>query len=464
MQRSIVFICFMGIVLWLSVGVSCGGGGVNCGAGTVRQGNFCVAANNNNGGKDGGGAAEKASEEKTPEFTPEPAAPEPTKPEPSEPEASSGGRVGEACLSSTPKCPNDGICLKEGYCTKTCKTVADCPSGMECRQINHQLPDGKWKTFTGCVRKTTQRKPCRRDQDCASHESCMIDLAPGGDALLPKCTRSIPGGKPPGEACDPNKGIQCRTGLCISGAFCSNLCVDDKDCTGDYKCSEVEMGLPNGQSAKIKACAPKVIKCENDKVCPKGTVCQLFVKKDQSGLDFYCSPVNRAGAGAGLACDPRNAQYGCYNNLCVDTGFCLGLCKENADCKAGFQCVTVESQLKPGVVAKFKGCAPKGDHCKRNADCPKDMVCFLGINQTQDKLVPFCAVRPLHTQKPGSPCKAASQNPKDQCDSGMCLGDQYCSSICVTEKDCPKDYICRDLTVQLPNNKQDTVKGCTKKQ
>jgi len=443
-----------------------------CGPGTIEQQGACVPAPDASAEKDTPESArEPTAERAAPDRRPQPdvAPPRDDRPETTDqrppelrrealPEGATA-RTGEACGPAR-KCLV-GPCLREGYCTALCDKDEACPAGMQCREINHQQPDGTYKTFLGCVRPPDTPKACAKDLDCPSHQRCTTRVSADGSKVEQRCQDAIPGGKAVGEACDSTKGIRCSNDICLSDAFCSALCAEASDCPKDWACDDVTLTLPNGKAAKIKACTPGKKVCGRDGDCPPGTVCRSFISKDQTKLDFYCSPRSANGAKAGAACDKSAASSSCYNFMCVDAGFCLATCQTAADCPQGFACRGVDATLPKGKF-QFKGCVVDQTPCERNADCKGDLVCALASNAAQDKITPVCSLRRLHTQPHGGPCKAGTSSPKNECSNHMCINDEYCSAICKDDADCLKGYRCANLTVPLPNNPNAPVQGCIK--
>lgn len=426
-----------------------------CGPGTVEENGQCVPLKRLETSKEPG---KEVSKESVVDIGSDAGEPVAEKKSDEMPDIPLPKKTGESCKTDD-DCTSK-ICLRDGYCSAECKDKSECPVGLECREINHKGSDGKFRTFGGCVRPTSKPTPCKREQDCPSDQSCVLEVPPGSDAVLQVCRPSVQGGRKTGEECNGAKNILCRNALCLSDSFCSAFCVDKGDCPNGWVCDQIELGLPNGKKVKLKACTPGKVNCDRDADCPKGLVCKVALNKTQDGFDRFCAPVTRAGAKAGDPCDPQK-QNACYNDICVDGGFCFGLCKTDADCRDGFSCVNAESQLPKGK-SVIRGCAPKFKACLRDGDCPKGLACALTINQAGDKITPSCLVPKAGSRNNGDVCKPGSQVASESCRNFMCLDGGYCSAFCQDNKDCPSGLVCRDLTVQLKPGVNQTIKGCAK--
>ena len=464
--RSAFFGAFF-YLLWV-LGVGCGSG-VQCGPGTVRKGDLCVPAPGEGRAErsemsevcaDDGGCPFESAERGGDGG--EVGAEQSSDLDGDGGELSDGrkSRVGEKCRVES-DCQS-GLCLRDGYCTRKCKLDDDCPVGMKCREVSYRSGGGDWRTFAGCVHPGDKPRTCQRDADCRAYEVCTTALSPKGDAVVKVCAQAVQGGRLPGEECNASKGVMCRNRLCVSDSFCTALCKADSDCPDRWKCGNLEIVLPNGKKASVKACTPPVKKCQRDRDCPSGMSCQGFLSKDQSRLEFYCAPINRSGAKAGEPCAPGSTSEGCYNGMCVDFGFCLALCIDDADCRKGFKCRDVQGNLPKGKF-NFKGCVPDPKPCQRDGDCAPGLICILAVDQKREKLEPYCGIPRLKTRKAGEACDPKSTDPAKQCGNYMCLSHGYCSAFCKADGDCPSGMICKTLTVELKPGKVVNFNGCVKK-
>ncbi|MBN2493142.1 MAG: hypothetical protein JXR96_01020 [Deltaproteobacteria bacterium] len=226
-----------------------------------------------------------------------------------------GGQTGDACggVGDDP-CYND-LCVTDGFhtfCTSSCLSTADCPSGLTCSPLNWGLEVGVCGIVEGSL------DACFTDADCqAADEVCSL-LAEFGQDLRGACHRILGDGTAgPGEACSESEdcvSFSCR------GDVCFLQCHTNEDCAAaGLDCVYYE--VPDGRS--LSMCQPPG---EHSPYC---TLCEL---------DSDC---------AGEA-------------LCVDSlanpgeRYCTKPCAGASDCPEGASCVDVDGATH---------CTPDADSC-----------------------------------------------------------------------------------------------------
>ncbi len=168
------------------------------------------------------------------------------------------------------------VCINDNDCPTyddpqgtICDTDLDCPlpyrcdTGIRrcrrnfvCWAVILNVPAGGVDAVTIC---RPDRATCLHDADCRPGEVCMSDNTKDASDVLGVCEMPIDGGGPLGAPCENNGAWDCATGLCVleggggpGKQYCSNLCVDDNDCTDDvdpdhdYICGSILTELPFG--------------------------------------------------------------------------------------------------------------------------------------------------------------------------------------------------------------------------
>ncbi|MCB9544644.1 MAG: matrixin family metalloprotease [Myxococcales bacterium] len=99
---------------------------------------------------------------------------------------------------------------------------------------------------------------------------------------------------------------------------------------------------------------------------------------------------------------------------------------------------TLQADDLAGVRAIYP--AARGLSCTRDADCGGGEVCLYSID-SEDVLGAFCGP-PLGAAAPGARC-VSDRGPCDAgCANGLCFGNNQCSAVCATDRDCPNGWTC----------------------
>ncbi|MCY1034410.1 MYXO-CTERM sorting domain-containing protein [Corallococcus sp. BB11-1] len=227
-----------------------------------------------------------------------------------------GTKVGNPCTSPSQCGAAESRCLtpsdittgfpswKEGYCTESCVSGADCPRGSTCADVG------------GAVGKRCL-KDCRPGTgDCRSGYTCTT-VAEGRDVCVADCaTNSDCGGNFACRSCD-HACIKQQTGSRNVG----DPCTQDTECGTNQQCLKVN-GNPQGVCAE--PCSVATCTCSPGNTCrPAGTGGDRFCFHDCS--DGTCaSPLQCVPFAEGTAClaPCRNSQD-CPNGLyCGNGGKC----------------------------------------------------------------------------------------------------------------------------------------------
>jgi len=146
----------------------------------------------------------------------------------------------------------------------------------------------------------------------------------------------------------------------------------------------------------------------------------------------------------GLACLPESAEG-------YPGGLCLTSCSTDADCGAGYSCLTVDSPGAPGI------CQP---HCATNADCPRGRSCV--ESRGQRICHPMCQSDAECDSGHCDPWSAKCTDGTPSVGAGVhepCVRNEDCRSLvcstpreactvaCSVERDgCPEGLVCTDTT------------------
>jgi hypothetical protein len=196
---------------------------------------------------------------------------------------------------------------------------------------------------------------CKRDSDCKEYEKC--------DLLDYRCICDTDQACAPGEFCNLSGFCQVKTS-CVSnmdcpdaGTFCdltSGECIESASCSTDVQCDI-------GQICENSTCSPGCRetsdcdlmdrevcvngdcvpgRCENNKYCDFGMVCNLQTKSCELPAEPHCSQ----------GCDPicsgctNPAEGPCGNpaNICVQetqNTHCWVACQTDDQCPSGYRCL-----------------------------------------------------------------------------------------------------------------------------
>lgn len=269
-------------------------------------------------------------------------------------------RAGYGCAS--------GIALGGNVCVGGCFDASDCGAGRACDPRGGQLGSGQCYSEDAVVGGS-----CASDSDCTAGGSCQPEREtgwPGGACLGGSCDVESNEGCDPGDACLPTTFG--GGGVCVAG------CESDEDCRESYVC------LESSATPGRRYCAPG---CASDEACTvSGHVCNAgggtcappFVAGRLGGTCSFreacvggtCLAEYDSGYPSGYC-----AYLGCElgtSGTCPDDGVCgprgnrnvcLAPCEDDAGCRAGYACRSVDPEDEDGP----KACVPA---CSSEADCP----------------------------------------------------------------------------------------------
>ncbi|NOZ02313.1 MAG: hypothetical protein GXP54_10550 [Deltaproteobacteria bacterium] len=246
-----------------------------------------------------------------------------------------------------------------GYCSKICRTRADCPGETavgpdivkwlcESLPFTHLgstlLADDLYASWCLPVPAASSLKSCGEtmaceDPDEVCHASVRAPGLGGETGVKYLCVRPD-GGKQAGEACDPSHGgKECRSGVCATTTlpgmgFCTRVCSSDGQCHdlggGSAICMDrvVLPSAPPIQPLTVKECRviAQCVQCMDDRDCGPGLRC----------VDL--SPV------------PYQKDLRCVNS-----------CETDEDCFAlggGLLCTDLPSPFETAPDGTARACAP----------------------------------------------------------------------------------------------------------
>jgi hypothetical protein len=141
-------------------------------------------------------------------------------------------------------CDGDG----SGMCTAACVDNRDCGPGLLCSGSPYVGVDGDY-----CA------DPCSTDADCPSGRTCQVRRNRDETGFDLVC--AAPPGTLDTGATPPSNGLDCRSGIRLTGGPCTKLCTVAPDsCVGSALplCSPLELTLPSGNGTqRINVCTPR---------------------------------------------------------------------------------------------------------------------------------------------------------------------------------------------------------------
>ncbi len=266
--------------------------------------------------------------------------------------------------------------------------------------------------------------------------------------------------------------MKIRLAACLLPAIttaCLGLSEESIGCRNDGDC-ETTGCCRDGACVALEVCAPPPeeppSECQRDGKgpCPDGEVCTVDLEVpcfDGSPSCLRPTICERAAGGhdGPFAC---NGPSDCLSRICLDGGVCATLCdpgQERTGCPNGFDCRELE--LAPGALghAGVGSEDPGLSLCRSDRDCPEagDACVVLG----GESLRSFGAVAVCATPGPGEPFEACGNVEGEHatkfsaaCARGLCYpgcddndapicGEQWCTSICEHDADCPAGLRCK---------------------
>ncbi len=332
-----------------------------------------------------------------------------------------------------------GLCLN-GQCASPCVESADCEGGLACASRVVTLPGGN-ASVQVCV--LPPEETCQRDGECRGGEVCAAIRR--GDRVDFACGDGNPGGGDSGAGCSAD--AECLHNLCLDGA-CAEPCALDNDCT-DQLCgaqrADTEQGAVNVQVCTAPEPCQAARQCDADQTCYVRDV-------GAQAVETVCLAPNSGGRTPGMAC-AQDSQ--CASNLCLTEWVrtaCSAPCEVNADCPAGWSCLSRE--VRGSAESALNVCVPPPPTpCQSNTDCAGLHVCSVVVNRAGDGLDSVC-VDPAGPGTPGASCSADAQ-----CRAGICLNGA-CSGLCRDAAVCGLGQLCLEGEVTR-GGLSDTFNLCT---
>ncbi|MGA9520148.1 MAG: hypothetical protein WBV82_01710 [Myxococcaceae bacterium] len=365
---------------------SCGLGGTTCAAcltGFTCEGGGCVSTSDP--GPDDAGSKPDAG------STPDAGTP---------PDAGTKAALGAPCTSSS-QCAT-GLCqqlgFNGGYCTRSCQSAADCPSGSTCGSD----PNGSATNI--CLTTCSSAggiSGCRPGYVCEKRATLN-----GTPACVPGCNSVATCGVAPtcdgrgfccgsegfaccdGQSC--GSGLQCTSGYCTrcgaengpccAGGSCSNgltcsgnVCKKSPvggSCAQESACQSgncVEVAPGNTPGCDTGPCWPGgycTADCTNN-TCPAGSSCTPYLNRPNSMCVVNCpSPGTQSTCRAGYVCDKGWIETN------PNQGICLDACNADADCNSvnlrcnqGFCCGQIGYRCCAGNTCPFSGTCQSDGYC-----------------------------------------------------------------------------------------------------
>ena len=243
------------------------------------------------------------------------------------------GAIGSPCDSNS-DC-RGGICHADGYCTESCVTAGQCPSGYDCVNGQCQRESG------GSSCSACGELPCLATSSCVgsgSLEFCSNACFGPSDCPLGFICASAQGGSsmcwPAGNSCNadgPGAGDTCGSGgVCGLG----NVCLGSGSAQTCYQVCQGAWDCPTGESC-VETSQPGLRYCDGtsgggtsggDCSCNVDSTCNAECTCDPDCTDTVSvSPC---------ACD---VYYGCDEDCACDIE-CICECDEYYGCDAGCDC------------------------------------------------------------------------------------------------------------------------------
>jgi hypothetical protein len=133
------------------------------------------------------------------------------------------------------------------------------------------------------------------------------------------------------------------------------------------------------------------------------------------------------------------------------------MCVDVQDCPAGFICDYMEIYLAGGARAFARMCTPDPGSmldCQHNDDCPEQEVCGLVLNPWGTGLDGQC-MPAGQGGGPGESCVGGQD-----CRNGFCPTDGICTELCISDPDCPADFVCATVRVAIWEGASFQVPAC----
>ena len=339
---------------------------------------------------------------------------------------------GGTCLS--------GICRRELTCYNTtcvttrseCRNIKCSDAVMEC--VEENLIDGTQCSIGNCL-----------SGECVSSQAgivspCLIAVCERqlrlGLCELPVCSESGCSSitKLNNIPCDDNNdrtySDKCQSGVCIGQRTCLSNC--DRICRANVTCDGIS-GTCSSQPS------------------PDGSVCITRRSEPGSCQDGWCYPTRQCSLTTTVIPVIENCiSVQCYDSSCCDSGCAYtptpnSICNDNNDATVDDRCIFSE-QLNKYYCSGRELCQNK--ICWPTNSCELQGLC--------NPLTGECEKREVSD---GMPCDDKNVTTiRDACYRGTCIGDDYCTTHCVSQNPClvavcsPEELLDADRCVFLPKN------------
>ncbi len=355
--------------------------------------------------------------------------------------------VGQVCASGG-DCLS-GICEKpedtQAFCTIGCKDDDSCPTGFYCNF------DGTKHCFPG-----KRLVPCQADGDCQTCQTCQQGF----------CT-DIAGCQICATDDDCQSCQRCDLKRCIDVAGC-RACTDDTDCQACQSCGQ------DGVCRLLSGC----VLCSFDDQCLGCEECEQGACRHIEGCgtdhcfnDTFCPPRTRCLSNSFLSdttCLPIDLPFGsdcqaggdqtCIGGICIENEdrsmTCSKACTNDDDCPDLDSCAPDENCL---WACREPYTPPAGAACLNDRDCENDRVCGLVADVSQAAWETRCLVPNICVKSAPDECDPGHG---EQCSSGICTLDGFCTPVCAGDLDCPVAFLCDKLPMNLPDGQTAEFYGC----
>lgn len=189
---------------------------------------------------------------------------------------------------------------------------------------------------------------------------------------------------------------------------------------------------------KDKVCLPPAAPGRPDDTCPGA-------RKGAMQFAGCCRPDARCGFQAdalGLGCVARDDLPTTLVGAAITSMPCDFPCMGDAQCSVAGS--TYKCGPNPIADGPAHICVQT---CERDADCPRDQVCALTNDKSENRVLAFCQAQ-LTDKAPGEVCSSA-----DECAQGVCLMNAtVCTQLCKFQSDCPSERpICYKAPIERPD-------------
>ncbi len=334
----------------------CGQGGFFCGAclsGYTCEGGGCVAIQSQDGGADAGTKADAGTDAGT--------------------DGGIKAALGAACTSNA-QCAT-GFCqqlgFNDGYCTTSCQSASDCPSGSTCgSDPNGTASNICLKTCSGaggtsgcragyvCEKRTTLNGSAVCVPGCNSVASC---------GTAPTCdNRGFCCGSAGYACCD---GQSCGSGLQCTSGYCTQCGAENGPCCTGGSCS-------NGLTCSGNVCVKSPIggSCAQNGACQSGDC----VTEDPGGTNGCTTGPCWPGGYCSSDCSSSTCPSGSSCTAPYLANMCAANCASpgtQSTCRAGYVCDKGWITASPGQGICIDACNSDADCNSANLRCNQGFCC-----------------------------------------------------------------------------------------